>query len=455
MGKLYSIKDGKLSLKFHRGQTQAWDSDKEFVFVLAGTQGGKTQFAPWWLWREMNRTAESHLDGPKDNNYLAISASNNLFKLAFLPAMREIYENVLKIGRYWVSDKVMEICCLDKKDERYRQFLATRSSDLMWARIVLCSAESKGGLESSTAKAVMMDECGQDSFTLQSWEAVQRRISTTGGRVLGITTLYNIGWLYENIYIPWQDGDPSIDVIQFPSYYNPSFPMEKYLRAKKSMPPWRFAMFYDGKFERPSGVIYRAFEESTMLIDRFDIPEHWEHVIGVDFGGANTATIWLAQDPKDERWYAYRETHDGHVPTEFVCRKLGELREGIEDIVAIGGAPGESQQRLDWARNDFPVGEPLVSDVEAGIERVISLMKGDRLRVFRDMEGLRKQLRMYRRKLDDAGNVTNVILKKGNYHFNDALRYAATYIEEPMGAEVKTYSEFIAQMKKEGRYSTA
>ena len=71
------------------------------------------------------------------------------------------------------------------------------------------------------------------------------------------------------------------------------------------------------------------------------------------------------------------------------------------------------------------------------------------------MEGLRKQLRTYRRKLDDAGNVTNVIIKKGNFHYNDALRYASTYIEEPFGAEIKTYTEFISQMKKEGRYATA
>ena len=33
--------DGKLQLHLHHGQTQAWDSQKRFVFILAGTQSGK------------------------------------------------------------------------------------------------------------------------------------------------------------------------------------------------------------------------------------------------------------------------------------------------------------------------------------------------------------------------------------------------------------------------------
>lgn len=41
---LYDIEHGKLTLHLHAGQTKAWDSEKRFVFVIAGTQGGKTSF---------------------------------------------------------------------------------------------------------------------------------------------------------------------------------------------------------------------------------------------------------------------------------------------------------------------------------------------------------------------------------------------------------------------------
>jgi len=33
---------GKLDLNFHEGQARAWLSRRRFVFMLAGTQGGKT-----------------------------------------------------------------------------------------------------------------------------------------------------------------------------------------------------------------------------------------------------------------------------------------------------------------------------------------------------------------------------------------------------------------------------
>jgi len=37
---LYQIIDEKARLTLHPGQAKAWDSDKRFVFMLAGTQGG-------------------------------------------------------------------------------------------------------------------------------------------------------------------------------------------------------------------------------------------------------------------------------------------------------------------------------------------------------------------------------------------------------------------------------
>lgn len=40
MEDLVEVKEGRLRLHLHPGQQRAWDSDKRFVAVLAGTQGG-------------------------------------------------------------------------------------------------------------------------------------------------------------------------------------------------------------------------------------------------------------------------------------------------------------------------------------------------------------------------------------------------------------------------------
>lgn len=41
---LYTVNKGKAELSLHHGQAQAWRSIRRFVFMIAGTQGGKTSF---------------------------------------------------------------------------------------------------------------------------------------------------------------------------------------------------------------------------------------------------------------------------------------------------------------------------------------------------------------------------------------------------------------------------
>src|SRR3972149_7763606 len=216
---LWTIKNDILDLHHHQGQWQAWQSQKRFVFILAGTQSGKTSWLPFWLYREIERTASP--DG--NNDYIAATANYDLFKLKFLPEMRTVFERLLGVGRYWSSERIIEL-----KDPKTQKCWATRADDPMWGRIILRSAESPGGLESATARAAILDEAGQDEYTLETWEAILRRLSLYQGRVCAATTLYNLGWLKTEIYDAWKNGDPDIDVIQFASVQNPAFPKAEF-----------------------------------------------------------------------------------------------------------------------------------------------------------------------------------------------------------------------------------
>lgn len=415
---LWTIHNDSVDVNPHKGQWQALQSQKRFIFILAGTQSGKTAFIPWWLHSEIQRTADPH----GDNDYIATTASYDLFKLKFLPEMRNVFEHLLRIGRYWSGERVIEL-----KDPA-KGFWAKRVDDPMYGRIILRSAASPSGLESATAKAAIMDEAGQDEYTLETWEAVLRRLSLYQGRVCAATTLYNLGWLKSEIYDAWRNGDPDIDVIQFASVQNPAFPKAEFERARSKMQDWRFSMFYLGEFSKPAGLIYSAFTDN-MLVDPFAIPDDWERVTGIDFGGANTATLYLAQDPDSEKWYVYKETLEGDKSSiEHV-----ESTERKGDHVFVGGAGSETQYRMDWEAAGLPVLEPPIKEVENGIDKVTELIKMDRLRVFRTLSGLRDELGSYRRKLDERGEPTEEILNKRAYHRLDALRYAATYINQPLG----------------------
>ena len=202
--------NNKVQLNMHPGQLTAWDSVARFVFIIAGTQSGKTSWGPWWLAREIQRC------GPGD--YLAATASYDLFKLKMLPEMKHVF--CVLMGWQWLaSDRIIQ-----SPDEK--------------TRIILRSASAEGGLESATAKAAWIDECGQDDFRVQSWEATQRRLSLSQGRVLGTTTPYNLGWLKTDIFDRWRNGDHDYQVVQFRSTMNPIFPQAEYDRAKATMAPW-------------------------------------------------------------------------------------------------------------------------------------------------------------------------------------------------------------------------
>ena len=424
--KLYEALPGKKGrLWFHPGQEAAWNSKKRFIFVLAGTQGGKTSFGPWWLLREI----ETRSRPDELNDYLAVSANYDLFKLKMLPEMLTVFVDIAKIGRYWPSLRTIEI-----RDPRTRAFWAQHAEDKMYARIILRSAGAGAGevgvsgLESATAKAAWLDECGLDSFSEVAWEAVLRRLSLSQGRVLGTTTLYNFDWLYHRVYTSWQQGDPDIDIISFDSRENPLFPEEEYERARRQLPEWKFNMLYRGVFDRPAGMIYQDYDEAVHVVDPFFIPHNWPQYVGIDPGAINTAVLWIAVNPDTKDAYVWKESIEGNLTSEEHCKRIKEIAQMFKGarVTYTGGAASEKQFRMDWQNHGIPVLEPSVHDVDSGIDRVITKLRSKHFFFFRTCTVTRAQMREYSRLLDDQGEPTEKIKDKEKYHLLDALRYAVS-----------------------------
>lgn len=432
MKRIYSLSsDGRIELRPHKGQYLVWTAKARFVLMLSGAQSGKTSFGPWWFAREINRTADPE---GGDNDYLAVTTSFPLFNLKMLPAMQEVFCDLLRIGRYWPGARVIEL-----KDPKGR-FWARRATDRMWGRIILLSIGGTGGIQAATARAAWLDEVGDDEWDLNDWVDVQLRTALYQGRVLGTTTPDNTGWLKSEWYDRWLMGDPDYEVVQFPNILNPAFSQEEFERARRTLPDWLFKMRYLGEFTRPAGLIYNAFDPSKMIVDPFLIPTYWDRVCGIDFGGANTAQIWLALNPQDNRWYVYDEYLGGNVSTpEHVDRTKEHDADVLEDpegsIEYVGGSPSEIQSRADWRAAGIYVDAPKIGGVEEGISRVIGLIKSDRFRVFRSCRGLLAELESYKRKIDKTGQPTNQIQDKRKFHRLDALRAAVTVISDAVQAQ--------------------
>jgi hypothetical protein len=411
---LYSVNDGKLSISLHYGQAQAWQAMERFILVLAGTQGGKTSFAPLWLSREIEQCGHG--------DYLAATATYDLFKLKLLPDMRKWFVTL----QGWNEDKSDRVFWKEYKPR-------------MFTRIILRAASSEGGLESMTAKAAVLDEFGQDVVRVDAWEAVQRRLALNMGRALIPTTPYNLGWLKTQVYDRWLRGEPDYRVIQFKSIDNPAFPRAAYEHAKSTMPDWKFRMFYNGEFIRPAGLIYGDFNPDIHVKrGRIDMEPRWARYVGLDFGAVNQALLWLVHNPHKNHYIVYRESLESNKTTNEHAAQAKRVSVNENVVAWVGGAPSETQQRMDWRAAGIYVQEPRIIDVESGIDHVIELFKTNRLFVHESCTGLIDELGTYSRELNADGQPTDKIRDKSAYHRLDCLRYIASILGQPEGVGFAT-----------------
>lgn len=360
-----------------------------------------TSFGPLWLFNEIQRCGEG--------DYLAITATYPLLKLKMLPEFLKLFRDTLNMGTWGASDKVF-------------------TSHDGKTRVIFGSAQNSESLESATAKAAWLDECGQDQFKIDSWEAVQRRLSLHRGRALGTTTPYNLGWIKQQVVDKFRAGSEEHDVIQFDSIANPAFPKEEFKRAERELPRWKFLMFYRGILSQPEGMIYSSFkdeyrEQGGHLVKPFDIPNRWPRYVGVDFGAINTARITLAKNPDTKEYYIYAENLEGDKTTKAHVKSALEHIERTNIISWHGGSGSEKQYRMDWAAEGIDVRGPSITDVESGILRVIAGFKTNQLFVFDNLAGVRDELGTYGRVMDANGTPTEKIKDKETYHRLDALRY--------------------------------
>ena len=426
-------KKAKLRFHLHRGQLCALTSQKRFVLILAGTQSGKTSFGPLWLWREIQRR------GPGD--YLVVAPTFPLLIKKALPEFLRLFKKQLRLGDYQTQEKIFTFSDAGCK-------IAFGQIPEQPTQIFFGHAQDPDSLESATAKAAWLDEAGQRKFRLGSWEAILRRLSIHEGRALMTTTPYDLGWLKQTLWDKWNDAKgqhPLIDVIRFDSTENPAFPKAEFERARDSMPAWRFDLFYRGIFTRPAGLIYTSFDPRKHTMPRFTIPPEWNRYLGLDFGGVNTAGVYLAEERcgtvPTGRLIAYREYHAGdrsaadHIHHLLRGDALNEPEPGIPRCA--GGSKSEGQWRKEFSRGGMvggrriaglPIHGPAVTNIEVGINRVWREFRRDQLIIFDDLKGLLDELQSYSREVDDAGEVTDKVDGAENYHHLDALRYLVGYL---------------------------
>lgn len=411
------IIDNEIHLNFHPGQSRTWQSDKRFIVMQAGSQGGKTCFGPDWLYREIKNCGEG--------DYLAVTATFPLLELKMLPEFLSVFRDLLHLGTYSETKKVFN-------------FFNGKT------RVIFGSATNPESLESAEAKAAWLDEAGQKQFRRDTWEAVQRRLSIHEGRVLFTTTLYGLGWFKNEVYEPWEEGDPDYDVIMFDSTVNPNFPKAEFERVRSKLPTWKFNMFYRGRYDTPGGLIYSSFDPRHCKKATFEIPKNWLIYVGHDFGAANPAAVFFAEDPGTGILWAFHE----YVPGagKSVAEHVAEFKritEGYNVVKRVGGSHQEEETRQAYDAHGWAISEPpeMNRKVETQIGKVFAWHKLNRIMVFKDLLHYLDEKQSFSRKLDDRYRPTDEIENESHYHLMAAERYIISDLDEPDRVENKEEAE--------------
>lgn len=436
----------------HEKQLEWWNATELTTIGLAGTQGGKTAMLPYLLLKDVIEAAPF----VKKLGYgraIYASPTLTLLQAQALPALELLWCEQLKLGTLLRGSKPRLVLSKEGSEELFGVNVPFT---------VHCAYTSDpNNVESITACAAAWDEAGQKLNKELAYEAIMRRLkaarSAGYGRLRIGTTPYEHGWLLHRLVSKakgrqpvgkWStDGDdPSIRVINWPSWSNPLLDEQECRRELKDMPEWRWEMMYLGRFTKPAGVVYDCFDEDN-LVDKFPIPPEWPIFIGLDFGLLNTAAVVIAEETNKDKLGRYTRVPTGRyylietfhanegteraTTGEHISRVHAKIRSVAPDWTgeasALGGSHNEKDSRDLWSGLGQPVAEPSISEVDAQIACVYAALKTGRLKIFRGLRPVINELENFSYKVDpETAKPMEEFDGEQKYHHLAALRYVGT-----------------------------
>jgi len=196
-----------------------------------------------------------------------------------------------------------------------------------------------------------------------------------------------------------------------------------------------------GIWSASQGAVYDTWNPAVHLVDRFEIPAHWQRIRAIDLGFSNPFVCqWWAIDP-DGRMYLYREIYHTRRLVEDHARQIVRLSAG-ENILATV-ADHDAEDRATLHRHGVMT-QPASKAISPGIQMVQSRLRQasdgrPRLMILRDSlvetDYLLSESRLPDRteqEFDsyvwDARPDRELPIDASN-HGLDALRYAVAYLD--------------------------
>ncbi len=185
-------------------------------------------------------------------------------------------------------------------------------------------------------------------------------------------------------------------------------------------------------------LVWKAFNEETRKIARFEIPKEWPRYSGHDFGEANPAALFFAQvkgslppgactDIRYNDFIAYREYLPGKGSTLQHVDEFKRLTNGLVVERSTGGSHQEEGIRQGYGALGWSILEPMDNSVKVQLDRGIGMMESGKLWIFNDMYQFLEEIMNCLWEPDKDGKPTDNIKDKARYHLCDCFRYFASW----------------------------
>lgn len=214
------------------------------------------------------------------------------------------------------------------------------------------------------------------------------------------------------------------EVFQASSLENPELP-EDYRARLGEFEGTYYERYVLGRWVGMEGLVYSAFDERACLIPRFEIPKRWLVHSGHDFGTANPAALFYAQDLDTGNFYLFAEYLPGSGRSIYDhVQEFKRITEGYNVVMRAGGSHQEDEIRQGYMMQGWAITEPKYSgDKRYQIQKVQGMHRLNKVFVFNDLkEYLREKLSFAYEKEED-GRFGEKIENEAKFHLMAAERY--------------------------------
>jgi phage terminase large subunit len=196
-----------------------------------------------------------------------------------------------------------------------------------------------------------------------------------------------------------------------------------------------------GEFVMHEGLIYDEFRLDMHLCDRFEIPDDWPIIAGIDFG-SNHPTAMSVITGVDDTWFVIEEYKMGGADIETHAGNMLAILAGyFGQVKKVVGDPSAKILITEYGKYGLYI-QKAKNDVHSGINRVKVLLKPrpvmgqgmePKLFVFNDLIKTVEEFGLYRWADRRRGGLDNIDgldhPEKENDHILDALRYAVMSLD--------------------------